>query len=67
MDVLDEVADLNRKLVVSQGDRVDGQPGKLVSQAGDGKEVLLDGDVEGILVLEVDGDCRIACKLWLCI
>lgn len=37
VDVLDEVADLDGKLVVPQGDRVDGQAGQLVRQAGDGK------------------------------
>lgn len=37
VNILDEVADLDGKLVVSQCYRVDGQPGKLVRQTGDGK------------------------------
>lgn len=56
VDVLDEVADLNSKLVVAQGDRVDSQAGQFIRQAGDGQQILLDGDVEFVTVLEVYGN-----------
>jgi hypothetical protein len=44
-------------LVVSQGDRIDGKSGKFFDEGDQGLEVLLDGDMEGISVFEVYGDC----------
>ena len=57
VNILDELADLQRPLVVAQGDRVDGQPGKLFDERDEGLQVLLDGDMERVLVLEIDRNC----------
>lgn len=49
--------DLEGEVEVLEGDGVGGEAGELVGQLGEGGEVLLKGDVEGVGVLEVDGDC----------
>lgn len=56
-EVLDETADLDREGEVAQRDRVGGQAGELARHVGEGEEVLLDGEVEGVTVLEVNRDC----------
>ena len=56
MDILDELADLQRTLVVAQGDGVDGESCQLLDERDQRLEILLDGDMEGVLILEVDGD-----------
>lgn len=53
VQVLDEVADLDSELVVTKGNRVDCQPGKLVREGCNRQQVLLDGDVECVAVREV--------------
>lgn len=53
--VLDEGADGQRQLKVAEGDGVGGQAGELRRHLGQREEVLLDGDVEGVAVLEVGG------------
>lgn len=52
--------DLEGEVEVLEGDRVGGEAGELVGELGEGGEVLLEGDVEGVSVLEVNGDC-LAC------
>lgn len=54
--VPNKAGDAHGQLVVAQGDGVSGQTAELLGDVGQGEEVLLDGDVEGIFVLEVDGD-----------
>lgn len=54
-EVLDEGADSERQLKVAHGHGVGGEAGQLVSDVGEGEEVLLEGDVEGVAVLEVGG------------
>ena len=44
-------------MIVSQSDGVDGKTGELFDQVDEGLEVLFDGNVESISVLEVDGNC----------
>lgn len=44
-------------MIVSQSDGVDGKTGELFDQVDKGLEVLFDGNVESISVLEVDGNC----------
>jgi len=56
VDVLDELADLQRTLVVAQSHGVDGQTRELFDERDQGLQVLFDRDVEGITVLEVDGN-----------
>lgn len=48
------MADLERSLVVTQSNRVDGKAGKLIDQGNEGLEVFFDADVESVTVLEVD-------------
>lgn len=65
--ILDEPADNEGQLKVAVGDGVGGQTGELVSQVRQGEEVLLDGEVEGIAVLQVGWDCgRSAWGRFLC-
>ena len=40
----------------TEGDGVGGQGRQVLRQVGEGEEALLDGDVEGIAILEVCGD-----------
>jgi hypothetical protein len=54
--VLDELADANRKFDISQGDRVHGQAAELLGEVGHGENVFLNGNVKGVSVFEVDGD-----------
>lgn len=58
MEVHDELADLKRSRKVAQCDGVGREAGELLDQTDQGLEVFLDGDVEGVFKLEVDGDCR---------
>lgn len=55
MYFLDELGNLHRPSVVSQSDRVPRQTRELVEQRDQALEVLLDGKVERITVLEVGG------------
>lgn len=61
--VFDELADLQRPLIVAQGDRVDGQSCKLFNKRYEGLEILLNGDVEGVLVLEINRNCAVSLAL----
>jgi hypothetical protein len=56
VQILDEPADLQRQAVVAQRDRVARQPRQLIDQGDDGEEVLLDGEVKRIAVLEIEWD-----------
>lgn len=75
MDVLDELRDLHRTLVVSERDRVAREAGlsrvsvcvevislslthQFFNQGDQSLQVLFDGDVERIFVLEIDGYCK---------
>lgn len=58
MQVLDEAADLHGHGGVAQRNRVDRKPAEVVDHRDQAQQVLLDGDVEGITVFEVDGDCQ---------
>jgi hypothetical protein len=58
MQVLDEPANLHRHGGVAQRHRVNSQAAEVVDDGNQPQQVLLDGDVEGITVLEVDRDCR---------
>lgn len=49
--------DLEGEVEVLEGDGVGGEAGELVGELGEGGEVLLEGDVEGVGVLEVNGNC----------
>lgn len=62
MEVLDKLADLQRTLVVSQGDRVNSKTGKLFDEGNQGLEVFFDADVEGISILEIDRDCILSAE-----
>jgi hypothetical protein len=53
--VLDEGADDERQLEVAQRDGVGRQARELLRQVGEGEEVLLEREVEGVAVLEVGG------------
>lgn len=57
-EVLDKGADGQGQVKVAEGDGVGGQARQVLRQVDDGQEVLFYGDVEGITVLEVCGDCR---------
>lgn len=56
VEILDEGADLDCHLVVAQRDRVHGQSAQLIDDRDECEQILLDGDVERVLVLEVDGN-----------
>jgi hypothetical protein len=53
--ILDELGNLHRPPVVAESDRVPGQTRQLVEQRDQGLQVLLDGEVESVAVLEVGG------------
>jgi hypothetical protein len=55
MHVLDELGNLHRPPVVAESDRVPGQARQLVEQRDQRLQVLLDGEVESVAVLEVGG------------
>jgi len=55
VEVLDEGADPHRQLRVAEGHRVHSQAAELVDVGDEGQQVVLDGDVEGVAVFEVDG------------
>lgn len=61
--VLDEGADDERQLEVAERDGVGGEAGQLLGQLGEGEEVLLEGEVEGVAVLEVGRDAEDGAKL----
>lgn len=56
MQILHKAANLKRALVVSERDRVDSQAAQFLDEADQSLKVLLNGDVKGIAVLEVDGN-----------
>jgi len=56
VQILDELADLEWPLVVSQGNRVHSEPRKLFDERNQGLQVFFDANVEGIAVLEINGD-----------
>ena len=62
MQVLDKGADLHGHGSVAQRHRVDSQPAEVVNNVDQAEQVLLDGDVEGVTVLEVDGDYRVVSR-----
>lgn len=51
--------DAEGQVEVLEGDGVGGEAGELVGELGEGGEVLLQGDVEGVGVFEVDGDLAV--------
>lgn len=53
--VLYELADLQCQRHVAHGDRVHGEPAELIGDIGERQQILFDGDVEGVAVLDVDG------------
>jgi hypothetical protein len=55
--VLNELTDLEGPLIIAQGNRVDGQSRKLFYERDQGLEVLLNGDMECVLVLEINRNC----------
>ena len=55
-DVLDEGGDAQGEIWVAQRDCVGGQAAEFLGEIDEGEEVFLNGDVEGIAVLEVDGN-----------
>ncbi len=55
-DVLDKGGDAEREIWVAECDGVGGQAAEFLGEIDEGEEVFLDGDVEGVAVLEVDGD-----------
>jgi len=57
-EILDEPADNERKLKISVGNSVGSQTGQLVGEVRQRQEVLLDGEVESVTVLEVCRDCE---------
>ena len=48
--------DAEGQVEVLEGDGVGGEASELVGELGEGGEVLLQGDVEGVGVFDVDGD-----------
>lgn len=52
-DVLDKGADDHGQVKVAVGDGVCGEARQVLRQVGEGEEILLDGEVEGVAVLEV--------------
>lgn len=65
--ILDEPANNEGQLKVAVGDGVGGQTGELISQVRQGEEVLFDGEVEGITVLQVGWDWRSSVGGFLCL
>ena len=57
--VLDKRANNERHVKVTEGNGVGGQARQILRQVGEGEEIFLNGDVEGVIVLEVRGDCEI--------
>lgn len=55
--VLDEAADAHRQRHVAHRHRVHGEPAELLGNIGEREQILFDGDVEGVSVLEIDGNC----------
>lgn len=53
-EVLDESADADGEVNIAHGDGVHGETAELVCQVRQGEDVLLNSDVKGIAVLEVD-------------
>ena len=60
MQLIDELADLKWSRKVTKSDAVGSKAAELLDETDEGLEVLFDGDVEGVLELEVDWDC-VAC------
>jgi hypothetical protein len=58
MEVLDKLTDLERSLVISQSDGIDGQPGELFDQGYERLKIFLDRDMESVSVFEIDGYCK---------
>jgi hypothetical protein len=58
VDVLDELGDLQRAGVVAQCDCVGSQAGEFFDRVRQCEEVVFNGDVEGIFVFDIDGDCE---------
>ena len=56
MQVINELADLERSCEVAESDRVSGEAAELFDEGDEGLEVLFDGDVEGVFELEVYWD-----------
>ena len=61
MQVINELADLERSCEVAESDGVGGEAAELFDKGDEGLEVLFDGDMEGIFELEVYWDC-FACQ-----
>lgn len=56
--ILDEPANNERKFKVSVGNSVGSQTGQLVGEVCQRQQVLLDGEVEGVTILEVCRNCE---------
>lgn len=54
--VLDEAADAYRQRHVAHRHRIHGEPAELLGDIGEREQILFDGDVERVLVLEVNGN-----------
>ena len=54
--ILDEPADPEGEVDVAHRHRVHREAAKLLGDIGHSQQVLLDGDVEGISILDVDGN-----------
>lgn len=59
VDIFDELGDLQRSRVVSQGDRIRRQAREFFDGGGQGEKVVFDRDVELIFVFEVDRHCTV--------
>lgn len=55
MHILDKPRNLYRPSIIPQRDRIPGQPRQLIQQRNQTLQVLLDGEVEGIAILEIHG------------
>lgn len=61
--ILDERANNERKLKVSVGNSVGSQTGELIGQVRQREEIFLDGEVEGVTILEVCRDWEMS--IWV--
>lgn len=57
-EVLDKGADDEGQVEIAEGDGVGGQAGEFLGELGEGEEILLEGEVEGVAVFDVSGDAE---------
>lgn len=58
MYILNELGNLLRSLIITQRDAVPRQAGKLVEKRNESLQILLDCQMEGIAILEIDGNAE---------